>query len=119
MMNVQERRSRTYLFCPFNMLATYCSNPVNSMLYFLKIAPQNDASDCSQRDMLVPSCLNRFLSAPANASIKQYPRTSYDILVRYLRESTTGPEDCKITILSIVVKCAIIFNCNLYIFPFI
>lgn len=56
------------------------------------MAPQNDARDCNQSDILVPSCLKRFLSAPANASMRQYPRTSYDTLVKYLSESTTGPE---------------------------
>lgn len=86
-----RQKTPTHLFCAFNMLATYCSKPVSSMLYFLNMAPQKEARDCNQRDMLVPSCLNRFLSAPASASIKQYPRTSYEILVRYLSESTTGP----------------------------
>jgi len=62
------------------------------MLYFLNIAPQNDARDCNHKDILVPSCLNLSLSAPANASTRQYPNTSYEIFVKYFKESTTGPE---------------------------
>lgn len=62
------------------------------MLYFLNIAPQKEARDCNHKDILVPSCLNLSLSAPANASTRQYPNTSYEIFVKYFKESTTGPE---------------------------
>jgi len=61
------------------------------MLYFLNIAPQKEARDCSHKDILVPSCLNLSLSAPASASTRQYPNTSYEIFVKYFKESTTGP----------------------------
>lgn len=81
-----------YLFWALSWFATYCNNPVNSMLYFLNIAPQKEARDCNHKDILVPSCLNLSLSAPASASTRQYPNTSYEIFVKYFKESTTGPE---------------------------
>ena len=61
------------------------------MLYFLNMAPQNDAKLCSHNDIEVPSCLKRSLSAIVRASIKQYPRQSKDKSVKYFKESTTGP----------------------------
>lgn len=79
-----------YLFCALSWFATYCSNPDSSILYFLKIAPQNDARLCSHNEIEVPSCLNLFLSACVRDSTRQYPSTSYDKLVKYFNESTTG-----------------------------